>query len=118
MQEPDLVLEGQGLCTIMVVLRPESEALAQKLRELDFRVSVDRRSEKVGAKIRDARVDKVPYMAVLGPRDVAAGVIAVRSRAAGDLGALTMENLVERLRVEVATRATGITDMDPAAIQN
>ncbi len=97
---------------------PESEALAQKLRELDFRVSVDRRSEKVGAKIRDDRVDKVPYMAVLGPRDVAAGVIAVRSRAAGDLGALTMENLVERLRVDVATRATGITDMDPAAIQN
>ncbi len=97
---------------------PESEALAQKLRDLDFRVTVDRRSEKVGAKIRDARVDKVPYMAVLGPRDVAAGVIAVRSRAAGDLGALTAENLVERLRAEVATRATGITGMDPAAIQN
>ena len=97
---------------------PEAEALADKLRNLDFRVAVDRRSEKVGAKVRDARVEKITYMAVLGPRDVAAGVVAVRSRAAGDLGALTVENLIERLRMEVATRGTEIPDMNPAAAQN
>ena len=78
---------------------------AQKVRDAfkaaGFRVDLDASAEKLGAKIREATLMKVPYQVVVGPRDEAAGTISVRSRADGDLGAMSVDALVERLRAEV-----------------
>ncbi|OGV40756.1 MAG: threonine--tRNA ligase [Lentisphaerae bacterium GWF2_57_35] len=81
-----------------------AETMAEQLRAADFRVSVDSRSEKVGAKIRDAQMSKIPYMLVLGPREVEQGTVSVRSRSAGDQGSMTIQVLMEKLRTEEAAR--------------
>ena len=72
------------------------------LRAADFRVDVDVSAEKLGAKIREATMQKVPYQIVVGPRDEAAGTISVRSRAEGDLGAMTTDALIAKLKTEEA----------------
>ncbi|MDD4102726.1 MAG: threonine--tRNA ligase [Kiritimatiellae bacterium] len=69
--------------------------IESKLRERDARVSVDTDNEKLGAKIRKAQLEKTPYMLVVGGRDAAAGVVSVRSRGAGDLGAMPLEQFIE-----------------------
>ena len=66
-----------------------------RLREADVRVSVDDDNEKLGAKIRRAQLDKVPFMLVVGGRDAEAGVVSVRSREAGDQGAMSLEAFQE-----------------------
>ncbi len=68
---------------------------------------MDHSAEKIGAKIRDAQLEKVPYMLVLGAREVAQGTVAVRSRSAGDLGGMSVEELVGKLRDEVARKSSG-----------
>ncbi|MEX1223149.1 MAG: threonine--tRNA ligase, partial [Pirellulales bacterium] len=72
-----------------------------------FRVTGDFRSEKLGSKIRDAELLKVPYMVVVGEKNAAAGTVSVRDRAADnkDLGDMSLADLVARLTQEVATRA-------------
>ena len=72
------------------------------LREKGIRAEIDPSNEKLGAKIRDAQLWKVPYMLVAGGRDEAAGVVSVRSRAEGDLGAMTLDALTARLMAELA----------------
>ncbi len=72
-----------------------ANALAAKLREKDMRVGVDADNEKLGAKIRRAQLEKVPFMLVIGGRDVEAGVVSVRSRETGDKGAMTLEAFEE-----------------------
>ena len=79
---------------------PAAEALAEKLRDHGFRVDVDARPEKMGAKIRDAQTQKVPYMLVLGRREAEQGTVAVRHRAEGDLGPMTPADLLARLEQE------------------
>ena len=71
------------------------------LRAAGFRVDVDASAEKLGAKIREATLMKVPYQVVVGPRDEAAEQISVRSRADGDLGAMKLPDFVARLRAEL-----------------
>jgi threonyl-tRNA synthetase len=66
---------------------------------------VDRSAEKIGAKIRNAQMEKIPYMLILGGREVEQGTVSVRSRTAGDLGAMRLEEVVSRLRAEVASKA-------------
>jgi threonyl-tRNA synthetase len=78
-----------------------ADRTAELLREQGFRVGVDRGAEKIGAKIRDAQMQKVPYMLVMGGREVEQGTVAVRSRTAGDLGAMKLEAVVSRLTEEV-----------------
>ena len=70
------------------------------LAEAGFRVDVDTSAEKLGAKIRAATVQKIPYQVVVGPRDEAAGTISVRSRSEGDLGAMTLADFINRLNEE------------------
>ncbi len=74
--------------------------VAAKLRAKDIRVVVDERAEKMGAKIRDAQMQKIPYMLVLGGREVENGTISVRSRVAGDLGAMTLDAFVAKADAE------------------
>ncbi len=86
---------------------PAAEKLVEALREQDFRVAMDSSSDKLGAKIRNAQMEKIPYMLVLGAREAEAGLVSVRSRMAGDLGTMKLEDLVSRLRDEVASKAGG-----------
>ena len=64
---------------------------AAKLTAQGYRVMVDTRSEKIGKKIRDAQMEKIPYMLVVGDRDIEAGTVSPRHRADGDLGAMTLD---------------------------
>ena len=65
--------------------------LASQLRELDIRVEVDERNEKIGYKIREAQMEKVPYMLVLGDKEEEAGIVAVRVRGQGDVGSMAFD---------------------------
>ena len=69
------------------------------------RVECDLRNEKIGFKIREAQVQKVPYMLVLGDKEVAEGLVSVRSRRDGDLGTMTLEAFMDKLLEEIATKA-------------
>ena len=69
-----------------------------RLRAAGLRAEADLRSEKVGAKIRDAQIEKVPYMLVLGGREEESGAVAVRHRSDGDLGAMPVEQFLARAR--------------------
>ena len=73
------------------------QRLADRFRARDLRVEVDSRSERMQAKIRDAQLQKVPYMAVLGDREFEAGTINVRLREGGDQVALSVDAFIERL---------------------
>ena len=77
-----------------------AQAVAEKLRAADFRVHVDARPEKMGAKIRDAQMQKVPYMLVLGGREAENGTISVRSRVAGDQGAMPLDEFIAKMDEE------------------
>ncbi|HCF93577.1 MAG TPA: threonine--tRNA ligase [Verrucomicrobia bacterium] len=74
-----------------------------ELQAAGIRVTVDARNEKMGAKIREARLQRIPYMAVIGAREVEAGAVAVRSRA-GDEGAMELKAFADRLKVEIEQR--------------
>lgn len=77
-----------------------AEEMATTLRARDFRVQVDGRSEKMGAKIRDAQLQKIPYMLVLGGREIENGTISVRSRVAGDQGTMALDAFITQLDAE------------------
>ena len=79
-----------------------AEAVADELRDAGFRVATDVRSEKVGRKIRDAELDKVPAMLVVGAKEAEAGTVAVRRHGVGDTGATTLAEAVAAFRSEVA----------------
>jgi threonyl-tRNA synthetase len=74
-----------------------AEALCQHL----FRVKVDTSSGKIGAKIRDAQMEKIPYMLIVGAREQAAQKVAVRTRAGGDQGTCSLEELIRKLKEEL-----------------
>lgn len=78
-----------------------AKKVQSELKAAGFRVDVDCSPDKLGAKIRLATVEKVPYQVVVGPRDEAAGVVSVRSRTDGDLGAMTAADLVSKLKGEI-----------------
>ncbi len=78
-----------------------AEKVATQLREAGVRVDVDQRSERMNAKIRDAQLQKIPYMLVVGDREAEAEQVAVRLRSGEDLGALSVEAFLERLTAEV-----------------
>ena len=71
---------------------------ARKLEDMGFRVSVDYRNEKIGRKIRDAQTEKVPYMVIVGDRDMENGTVSPRHRADGDLGAMSVDEFSALLK--------------------
>jgi threonyl-tRNA synthetase len=73
-----------------------------KLSEAGIRVHLDDRSEKVNLKIRDAQMQKVPYMLVVGEREAASGQVSVRHRKKGDLGAQPLDDFVKKAQIEIA----------------
>ena len=78
---------------------------AKALENQGFRVEVDYRNEKIGKKIRDAQMEKVPYMVVVGDRDMENGTVSPRHRADGDLGAMSLDAFVALLRQVVDSKA-------------
>jgi len=78
--------------------------IKKQLREMGLRVEVDDRAEKIGKKIRQAQMDKIHYMFVLGDKEMDEGTLAVRSRHDGELGSMTIEDTAARLLDEVKRR--------------
>ncbi|MBQ2445290.1 MAG: threonine--tRNA ligase [Oscillospiraceae bacterium] len=79
--------------------------LAAKLENAGIRTEVDLRSEKLGYKIREAQLQKIPYMLVIGDRDMENGTVSVRTRTGEDLGAMTPEEFMSKALMEIATKA-------------
>ena len=79
--------------------------LARQLEDKGFRVDVDYRNEKIGKKIREAQLEKVPYMLVVGDRDMENGTVSVRHRSGEDLGAMSLDAFAQLLGEEVRTKA-------------
>ena len=77
----------------------------QKLFDLGFRVEEDDRNEKIGYKIREAQMEKVPYMLVLGDKEAEAGTVAVRDRKTGETTTMSLDEFIANLTEEVKTRA-------------
>ena len=71
---------------------------AKKLEDMGFRTEVDYRNEKIGRKIRDAQTEKVPYMVIVGDRDMENGTVSPRHRADGDLGAMSVDEFSALLK--------------------
>ena len=79
--------------------------IKKALEQRGVRVTVDDRNEKINKKIRDSQMEKIPYMLVIGDRDVENGTVSVRSRKEGDLGAMAPADFYANLTEEIATRA-------------
>ena len=82
-----------------------AEKIAADLRGVGLRVETNLKSEKIGAKIRDAQMQKVPFMLVLGDREMEQGNVAVRERSKGDIGVMSLEEFKTMARGLVTTRA-------------
>ena len=81
-----------------------AKSVTEELRKAGFRVEFDDRNEKVGYKIREAQLQKIPYMVVLGEEEVKAKKIAVRHRKEGDLGQMKLADFIQKLRLESDTK--------------
>ena len=86
--------------------RAYAEEVGQRLRDAGIRAEVDRHDEKVGAKIRNAQLRKIPYMAVVGDREAEATKVALRLRDAGDQGSMDIASLSDRICAAVRARTT------------
>ncbi len=83
---------------------PYARTVEQQLREASFRVTGDYRPDKIGSKIREAQLEKTPYMLVIGEKEATSGTVAVRARVEGDQGAVPIAEFAARLQAEVAAR--------------
>ena len=81
-----------------------AKAIAEKLDSLGIRCELDLRNEKIGFKIREAQMDKIPYMFVLGDKEAENGTVAVRGRK-GDLGTMSVDEIIAKLMEEIRTKA-------------
>ena len=78
-----------------------AKSVVEKLENVGIRVELDDRNEKVGYKIREAQMQKVPYMLVVGEKEQSSNKVAVRSREVGDMGAISVDEFVEKIVNEV-----------------
>jgi len=76
---------------------PYAKQVVEKLRSYDFRVNLDDRNEKIGKKIREAQLQKIPYMLIVGEKEVQSNSVGVRHRTRGDLGALNLDSFIKDL---------------------
>lgn len=89
------------LMNISEVHVPYAKEVKAKLSAAGIRVELDARNEKIGYKIREAQVQKIPYMLVIGEKEMADGTLSVRRRGVGDEGAMTVDEFVEKIRAEI-----------------
>ena len=81
-----------------------SKSVYEKLKSVGIRVNIDSRDEKIGYKIREAQIKKVPYMLILGENESSNGNISVRSRDHGNLGASTLDDFISSIKKEIETK--------------
>ena len=103
------------LAPVQAVVLPVSERFSEygeqvraRLAEAGVRADLDARNEKLGYKIREAQIQKVPYMLVVGGREQEEGTVSVRRRAGEDLGAMPVEAFLERAVARAGSRSTDI----------
>ncbi len=82
-----------------------AKKVTQQLKDAGFRVHLDERNEKLQAKIRDAQLEKIPYMLIIGGKEAEAGTVSVRHRFKGDLGPRPLEQFIADLQQDIATKA-------------
>ena len=116
-----LWLAPEQVRVLVVSQKFESYAreVEERLRAAGFRVTGDYRPEKIGSKIRDAQLELIPYMFVIGGREMEARAVAVRDRIEGDLGSLPLDEAIAKLQAEVADRSVAqvAAPMQPAAAE-
>ena len=78
--------------------------VGDQLKKAGLRIEVDERSERMNAKIRDAQLQKVPYMLIIGDREVEDGVVAVRLRSGEDLGAMSLDDFLNRAEADIQSK--------------
>ena len=83
----------------------QSKAIAAELEAVGVRVETDLRNEKIGFKIREAQMQKIPYMLIIGDKEVENGVVAVRSRKGGDLGTMSLADFKAKVVEEIKTKS-------------
>ncbi|MEN6602514.1 MAG: threonine--tRNA ligase, partial [Bryobacteraceae bacterium] len=83
-----------------------AKALVARLKDAGIRVTMDDRREKVNLKIREAQLQKIPYMLVVGDREAAAGTVAVRNRKHGDQGSASVDEFIAKVSEQISTRIT------------
>ena len=81
-----------------------AKARKGKLESYNIRCELDDRNEKIGYKIREAQLDKAPYMLVLGDKEVESNLVAVRSRKEGDKGAMSIDEFISSILKEIAEK--------------
>jgi threonyl-tRNA synthetase len=81
-------------------------SISDKLKKADIRVSVDDRNEKIGKKIRDTELMKVPFMLIVGEKEMNEGMVSLRKHGKGDVGSRSVEELINDLMIEVTERKT------------
>ena len=86
-------------------LHDQADEIKRQLEEAGLEVTCDHRSEKIGYKIREAQLEKIPYMLVIGDKEVENGVVAVRSRRDGDIGTMPLSDFIAKAVEEVRTKA-------------
>ncbi len=89
-----------------------AEKVAKELKDAGFRVESNIKSDKIGAKIREAQLQKIPFMIVLGDKELEDNTIAVRERSKGDLGAMSLQEFTKLARQLKETRALTIGDFE------
>ncbi len=99
-----LAPEQVRIVTVSEKSEEYGRSVEKQLAATGMRVSGDYRAEKLGAKIRDAQLELIPYMMIVGPRDAENGTVSVRDRIDGDLGAMTVAQAIEKLQGEIAAK--------------
>jgi threonyl-tRNA synthetase len=94
------------VCPVSEKVADYSKHVTETLKRHNLRVHLDNRNEKLPAKIRDAQMQKIPYMLVVGAKEAEAGTVSVRHRSKGDLGPKPLAEVIESLQREVESRAT------------
>ncbi len=94
------------LIPVNPVYEPYVKQVEEKLQLAGVRVEADLRNEKLGYKIREAQLEKIPYMLVIGEQESASGTVSVRRRGEGDLGAQSVEDFIARITEEITTKRT------------
>ena len=102
---PWLAPEQARVMTITDAHIPYGREVERKLLAAGFRAEGDFRNEKIGYKIREAQKDKIPYMLIAGAREVEAGEVSLRLREQGDVGSISLEELMERMRSDVENKS-------------
>ena len=109
------------LAPVQAVVLPISDrhlaygtAVRDRLRAAGLRADIDERQEKIGYKIREAQLQKIPYMLVVGDKEVAEGAVSVRSRSGGDLGPDSVDEFVRKARLEVSSKGRTPVELESA----